>query len=54
MKDRGEAQVMSSWTDEDEDGGTHPSSPLCGVCGKEETFSEASAGYGHPCPTSQD
>ena len=23
----GEAQVMSSWTDEDEDGGTHPSSP---------------------------
>ena len=23
----GEAQAMSSWTDEDEDGGTHPSSP---------------------------
>ena len=23
----GKAQVMSSWTDEDEDGGTHPSSP---------------------------
>ena len=22
-----EAQIMSSWTDEDEDGGTHPSSP---------------------------
>ena len=24
---RGEAQVTSSWTDEDEDGGTRPSSP---------------------------
>ena len=27
QRTEGEAQVMSSWTDEDKDGDTHPSSP---------------------------
>ena len=27
---------MSSWTDEDKDGGTHPLSPSHYICGKEE------------------
>ena len=29
-----EAQIMSSWTDEDEDGGTHPSSPSITFMGR--------------------
>ena len=29
---------MSSWTDEDEDGGTHPSSPLSDIHREEEMF----------------
>ena len=37
---------MSSWTDEDKAGGTHPSSPSHGIHRKEEMFSEAGAGYG--------
>ena len=30
----GEAQVMSSWTDEDKDVGTHPSSPSVTFVGR--------------------
>ena len=30
----GEMQVMSSWTDEDEDGGTRPSSPSMTFVGR--------------------
>ena len=30
----GKAQVMSSWTDEDKDGGTHPSSPSVTFVGR--------------------
>ena len=30
----GEVQIMSSCTDEDEDGGTHPSSPLVTFVGR--------------------
>ena len=35
----GEAQVMSSWTDEDEDGGTHPSSPSVTFIGRRRRHS---------------
>ena len=34
MRDRGEAQVMSSWTNEDKDGGTRPSSPSMTFMGR--------------------
>ena len=34
QRTEGEAQIMSSWTDEDEDGGTHPSSPSVTFVGR--------------------
>ena len=34
----GEAQITSSWTDEDKDGGTQSFIPLSDVCRKEEMF----------------
>ena len=34
QRPKGEAQVMSSWTDEDKDEGTHPSSPSVTFVGR--------------------
>ena len=44
---------MSSWTDEDEDGGTHPSSPPITFMWEGGDMLGTDAGYGCHCPTFQ-